>query len=277
MKRLISVLKSIRLRQVLTVFLVGVVLLVNTACSKTQAYDDTMKGLPGGVEPEMSKSARIKPEPKSGMNNYSDTDPRLKTTEAEKSAQNLVENADKNITEKRATNPDQLGQNYREGAPLGERTQRFAEDVGSSAEGVKGSTQNLLKGAQRNAQDTSDRVGARASGAVKDTQRSAQATSDRTQAKTTGAVRDTQRASEDALNRTGSAARNTGDRVQAKTQSAAEDTQQASGNIFNKVTKSVKRATEDASDFVGDKTDRATKGTQRALEDTSDALSGNRA
>lgn len=270
MKRLISLLKGIRLRQVLTVFLVGVVLLVNTACSKTQAYDDTMKGLPGGVEPEMSKSARIKPEPKSGMNAYSDTDPRLKTTEAEKSAQSLVENADKNISEKRATNTDQFVQNYREGAPLGERTRRFAEDVGSSAENVKGGTQDLLKGAQRNAQDTSDRVGARASGAVKDTQQNAQA-------KATGAVRDTQRASEDALNRTGSAARNTGDRVQAKTQSAAEDTQQASGNIFNKVTKSVKRAAEDASDFVGDKTEQATKGTQRALEDTSDALSGNRA
>jgi len=258
MKKLIASFKRMPLRQILTVFLAGIALLINTACSqpKAQAYDDarygdTMKGLPGRVEPEVSKSARYKPEPKSGMNAYSDTDPRTPTKEAENKAETLVKNAEENISEKRADSPEQYVRNYREGTPLGERVRRIGEDVGSSAEDVKKEAQDTVKGAQR----------------------SASATTERAQAKASEAASNTRQATRNAADRATSAVKGTTERAQAKTAEAAEDTQEATGNILDKVTKSVKRAAEDASDFVENTTEQAARGTQRAVKDASDAAS----
>lgn len=245
MKRLTAFLRSIRLRQILTVFLVGIVLVLNTACNRavgktpgSNAYEDSsLKGLPGQVEPEISGSSRIKTKPETGMNSYPDVDPRLKTTEAERKAQGLVEDSQGNL-EKRADSPEKYVQNYKEGTPLGKRVENIGKDIGSSTDQVKGEAQQLGSGAQRNVDATANRVRAKASDTARDVRQ---------------------------------ASKNTADRAQYKTNEAIDDTQEASGNILNRVTKSVKRATEDASDFVQNKTDEAAKGTQRAAEDAADA------
>ncbi len=213
MKKLTSYLKTTRLRQVLTVLLIGAVLLISTACSGTQAYDQTMKGLPGQTEPEVSKSARLKPEPKSGMNAYSDTDPRMVTKGAEKKAEALVKNAETNVTEKSIDSPEEFVKNYQEGAPFGERVRRIGEDVGSSAKQAKEDAQGALKREQQRAQTAGDRTQAKASEATEDTRqasenilnkatksvkRAAEDTSGFIQGKTDEASKGTQRALEDA-------------------------------------------------------------------------------
>jgi len=274
MKRLIASLKSIRLRQLLTVFLIGLVLVVNTACNRatkepgTTAYEGTsLKGLPGKVEPQITKDSRIKTKPETGMNSYPDVDPRVNTTEAEKKAQGLIENAERNVIDetadvgetsrrilgKKNENLDQFNQNVKRNTQTaGDTAQqatdeakntlgRFGDNVKSAAEKVTGNTENAAKEAQRNVDATANRASTKASDTARDVRQ---------------------------------ASRDTADRAQSKANEVAGDTQEASGNILDRVTKSVKRATEDATDFVQTKTDDTAKGTQRAAEDAANAVRG---
>lgn len=264
MKRLIASLKSIRLRQLLTVFLIGLVLVVNTACNRatakgpgTTAYEGTsLKGLPGKVEPQITKDSRIKTKPQTGMNGSPDVDPRLNTTEAERKAQGLIENAERNVIDetadvgetsrrilgKKNENLDQFNQNVKQNTQAAGDTARqatdeakntlgrFGDNVKSAAEKVTGNTENAVKEAQRNVDATANRASTKASDTARDVRQ---------------------------------ASRDTADRAQYKANEAAEDAQGASGNILDRVTKSVKRATDDAA-----------KGTQRAAEDAADAVRG---
>jgi len=279
MKKLIASLKRMPLRQILTVFLAGIALLVNTACSqpKAQAYDDTMKGLPGRVEPEVSESARIKPTPRKQMNAYSDVDPRVRTTGAEEKAQELVENAERNVIDQTAD----VGTNTRrildkKGENLDQSTYNRERDLNTTGDRARG-TLNEAKGTAGKFGENLESVAGKTTGNAQDTvkgaQRSASATAERAQAKASEAASNTRQATRNTADQATSTVKGTTEHARARTAEAAEDTQEASGNILDRVTKSVKRAAEDASDFVENKTEQAAKGTQRAVEDTSAAAS----
>ena len=151
MNKLMGWLKSIRLDRVLTVFLVGILLFVSTACSSgasAKTADELREEVPGSA---------VTNEYKGGMNDYSDVDPRFNEKGAEAKAKGLVDNAQRNINEKSIDSPEQYVENYRSGTPLGERVKRLGEDVGESAqeltEGVSKGTQKGLQNIKENAKD----------------------------------------------------------------------------------------------------------------------------
>jgi len=275
MKRLIASLKSIRLRQLLTVFLIGLVLVVNTACNRatakepgTTAYEGTsLKGLPGKVEPQITKDSRIKTKPQTGMNSYPDVDPRLNTAEAERKAQGLVENAERNVIDETAdvgeTSRRILGKKNENLEQFNQNVKQNTQNAGDTAQQATDEAKNTLGRFGDNVKSAAEKVTGNTENAAKEAQRNVDATANRASTKASDTARDVRQASRD-----------TADRAQYKANEAAEDAQDASGNIFNRVTKSVKRATEDATGFVQTKTDDAAKGTQRAAEDAADAVRG---
>lgn len=180
MNKIIDWVKNIRLDRILTVFLVGILLFVSTACSGNvlaKTADEVREEVPG--------SAVTSPY-KGGMNDYSDVDPRKNTSAAEAKAKGLVDNAQSNL-QKRADDPEQYVENYRGGAPLGERVQKIGENIGQAAENVK---QDLSKGTQENAQN------------VKQTSQSA--------------AKNVKKGTQEATAKTSEAAQNAGDAVKSK-------------------------------------------------------------
>ncbi len=243
MKKLITSFKRLPLRQILTVFLAGIALLINTACSqpKAQAYDDTMKGLPGRIEPEVSNSSRIKTQPKTGMNAYSDVDPRTPTREAERSAQDLVDNAERHVldqTDDVGTNArrilDKKGENFDQSTRLREGN---LETAGDKAQRTADEAKGTINKFGENVKSAADKVTGNAQDTVKGAQRSASATTERAQAKASEAASNTRQATRNATDQATNAVKGTAERAQARTAEAAEDTQEASGNILDKVTR----------------------------------------
>lgn len=177
MKKLISSLKRIRIGQILTVFLAGLLVFVSTACgsgnglkAQAQTADQVKEEVPEGTAASPYKG---------GMNEFPDTDPRRDTSEAGSKASSLVEAAEQNITK-----------DYQVSAPaVGEKVQQATEDVGGAAKGlakdvskgtqrglenIKGNAQGVAKGAQRAAEDTSDFAKRKTGEAAKGVQRAAE-------------------------------------------------------------------------------------------------------
>ena len=147
MNRVIAWVKSIRWDRIVTACLIGLLMVVSTACS----------GNASAKTPDNARTAdRIRQEVPSGavtnryeggMNDYSDVDPRKSTSRANAKAQGLIDNAQRNINEKGIDSPEQYVENYRNGAPLGERVKRIGENIGRAAEDVG---EQASKGAREN-------------------------------------------------------------------------------------------------------------------------------
>ncbi|MEH2105667.1 hypothetical protein [Nostoc sp.] len=180
MKKAMTWLKNIRPLKVLTVFLAGIFFFLTQACGAPGIA--TQPPQPGAQAPNTERYDPTKDYPLSspsgGINNFSDVDPRARDEKAANDkAEALVKNAQKNIEQKGADSPEQYGQNYKQGTPLGERVKNLGEDIGSSAEevrkglvkgtqrgieNIKGNTQNaaedVTKNVQRGAEDAGDAV-----------------------------------------------------------------------------------------------------------------------
>ncbi len=182
MKKVINWLKNVRPVKMLTVFLAGVFLILTQACSSgIAAQPPQPSAQPSSPNSSESYTKRYDPtksydlnEPKGGMNNFSDVDPRAKAGEksAEARAKALRDNAQRNVDQKGIDSPGQYVENYRQGTPFGQRVKNLGEDIGSSAgelgegvakgtkrgiENIKGNTtnaaQDLTKNVQRGAED----------------------------------------------------------------------------------------------------------------------------
>lgn len=139
MNKLISFVKSLRLNQVLTAFLAGVLLLLSTACDRAEARDakisDRGPNPPGQVQPY-----------EGGMNNFSDVDTsRVNTKPIKDQAKALKDRVERNLDEKRIDSVDQYVENYRTGTPLGERTERFAKDIKRGVENFGEDAQDITE------------------------------------------------------------------------------------------------------------------------------------
>ena len=203
MNKVVDWLKSIRLDRIFTVFLVGILMFVSTACSggaSAKTADQIREEVPGSA---------VTNEYKGGMNDYSDVDPRRNTTEAQAKAKGLVDNARKNIEEKSVDSGEQYVENYRSGTPLGERVKRIGENVGKAAENVtedisKGTKENAqnaqkaAKGATQAADETANAAQSKVKSDIKTTQRSAEDTAEAVKSKVSRDVNRTQRALDDA-------------------------------------------------------------------------------
>lgn len=245
MNKIITWFKQIRLGQILTAFLAGVLLFVSTACSgdRVEAKSPTgnlRQDVPSGLQdqnvnvrgqknprPEVPGGAATSPDGRNvintfergGMNEFSDVDPRAGDLDAasRERAEQLKENAARNINEKGIDSFEQYGRNYRSGTPFGERVRNLGEDAKSSAQEL---TEGLTKGTQRGTENVKDN--------------------------TLDSTKGASRAAED---------------VKENTKAATRD-----------LTKSAQRTAEDTSDFVKDKANEAGRNTQRSLDRAGNAV-----
>jgi hypothetical protein len=204
MNKLNNVIKSIKLGRVLGVFLAGCLLVLTTACKPPSpqvtgmgAYNENR-----GQQTELYDPIQEK---KGGMNQYSDTDPRLKARGVEAEARKLTERARQNL-QNRADNPQEFVENYRQGAPLGERVKNITENVGESAketlEDVSKGTQRGMRSVRENTQDT-----------AKETTKAAERAADRASRFTQDRARDASKATQRAIESTADKAERAVDRA----------------------------------------------------------------
>lgn len=190
MNAFIDSLKKLRLRQIVTVFLAGVLLMVSTACSGANAQDANTKRY------DPTKSYELNT-PKGGMNNFSDVDPRAKADEkaAEAKAKALRDNAQKNVAEKGIDSKEQYIRNYNSGTPLGERVKNLGEDVSSSTEEVR---EGLVKGTQRGIENIKENTQNAAENLTKNIQRGTENIKENTQNTAENLTKNVKRGTEDA-------------------------------------------------------------------------------
>lgn len=214
MNKVIAWLKGLQMARILTIFLVGLLMFVSTACnggaSAKTPGDPRIGKTADQIRQEVPSSA-VTNEYKGGMNDYSDVDPRFNPKQSEAKAKGLVDNAQKNINEKSIDSREQYVENYRNGAPLGERVGKIGENVGKAAENVTG---EASKGAQENLQNAQE-VG-------KDVAQKGKQTADQAgyaaESKVKSDIKNTQRT----LDKTANAGENLGDRIKQAAQKAAD-------------------------------------------------------
>lgn len=162
MNRVITWVKSIPWDRILTACLVGLLMVVSTACSgNASAKTPGLAPTADQIRPEVPSGA-VTNRYEGGINDYSDVDPRKNASQANSKAKGLIDNAQRNINEKSIDSPEQYVENYRSGAPLGERVKKIGENVGKAAEDV-GS--QASKGARENAENTKQAANEAAQGA----------------------------------------------------------------------------------------------------------------
>jgi hypothetical protein len=179
MNKVVSWLKSIRLDRIITICMAGLLMLVSTACSgNASAKTPDLAPTADQIRQEVPSGA-VTNRYEGGMNEYSDVDPRKDTSEAKAKAKGLIDNAQRNINEKSIDSPEQYVENYRTGAPLGERVKRIGENIGKAAgdvgEQASQGTRENLENAKAAGRDTAENT----QQAVKDTAQSAKSKVDR--------------------------------------------------------------------------------------------------
>jgi len=165
MKRLISVLKKIRLNQVLAMVLAGVLMLSTAACSGgAQARESSGGQGRDSNSPAQGIPGHRQQNYQGGMNGYSDTDARYnKGVQAKSSAQakGLVDNAERNvidqtddvgtntkrILDKKGENLDQLGDNLkRDTKSFDKKADRVTSNVKGQADNIRDDAKSAGKG-----------------------------------------------------------------------------------------------------------------------------------
>lgn len=175
MNRLTVFLKKLRLGQILTVFLAGILVLVSTACTRTDVMA-TKTAIPTADQiREEVPSGAVTSQYKGGMNDYSDVDPRdqnLSTAEAK--AQLLKEQAQHRLDYKSSNNvgenlrrvgdegPDKLnriGSKVNEDVRAAKRNaEEFGENTKKGLANIKENTREGVKGAKDVAKDATQGV-----------------------------------------------------------------------------------------------------------------------
>jgi len=159
MQMLRNFVKSIRPSRIITLFLAGVFVLLNTACkppapmvSGTGSYNERKS-----QQTELYDTIQ---ERKGGMNQYEDVEPSA-SDRATAESKELVDSARANLR-KSIESPEDYVENYTEGAPLTERVKRLSDDVGESIENtasdVTDAAQRGARTTKRNTQDAAERA-----------------------------------------------------------------------------------------------------------------------
>ena len=168
MNRIIAVLKKIQLRQVITVFMAGMLVFVSTACggnpTMAKTADQIREEVPNGTMTNRYEG---------GMNDYRDVDPRRDTSKADAKAKGLVDNAERNLTN-RTGNPAEAIRRVGDDAPeVGRNIQKTADKVGKTVErnakelgeSAQQGAENLKRNAQKAAKGTKETVDEASTGA----------------------------------------------------------------------------------------------------------------
>jgi hypothetical protein len=153
MKRIISFVKSLRLKQVLTVFFAGTLLFLNTACSgSAQAKMPTAVGAP-----DPHPVGQRQPY-EGGMNNYSDTAPGQAVKGTAEKTKALIDRAEKDISTKSVNSVDQYVENYRNGAPIQDRVGNIVDNTKEVAGSAKNDVKSLGDRLKRSGEDAVEKT-----------------------------------------------------------------------------------------------------------------------
>jgi hypothetical protein len=180
MNKLIQFVKSLRLNQIIVVFLAGFVLLISTACGNS----DTPTASRGGAfnandeVTQTNKATKIQSQPeKGGMNRYND-DPRIDDPRVQSKTQELLQNANK--SSKRANSPDNPGEFFEEQAEsAGQTIDRVKRNVSQGSEQGTRNLKSNLDRASKNVRGAAEEASDTAQDAAKATQRAVENTADR--------------------------------------------------------------------------------------------------
>jgi len=180
MSKIIAWVKNIRPIKIVTVFCLGMLLIVTQACNSVTAKEPK-----AGPNSELSvpKGDKVLNRYEGGMNNFSDNDPRTQgaKSEVKAKAEALKENAEQNvidqtstvgentrrILDKKGDNVEQIGKNLEQNTEgtkdkTGNSADNFAKGVQRGIENIKDNTKNavddLTKGAQRVGDDATTNV-----------------------------------------------------------------------------------------------------------------------
>lgn len=202
MNKVISFVKSIRLKQILTVFFAGVLLFLNTACSasaQAKMPDKTM-----GASEDPHPVNQVQPY-QGGMNNYSDTAPGQAARGTAERTKALIDRAERDINTKRVDSVDQYVENYRTGAPIQERTKNIIDNVkeaaGDAASDARGVGDRVSKSGER-AADRTKELGSRLQQGANDVSDNLKVSNDEAGMNMKQAARKASRAVEDATTQT---------------------------------------------------------------------------
>ena len=169
MNKLIAAIKKIRLGQILTTFMVGILLFVSTACNNGQAKnpDGVITGrrqevpagelaVPGKKNPRVEIPGGTATSPdsdvvnkfqggRSTMNEFSDVDPRAEGLEkaASQKAQALKEQAERNVIDQTSN--------------VGENTKRILDKKGENVDEIGENLKRNAESAQEKAKGTAER------------------------------------------------------------------------------------------------------------------------
>lgn len=173
MRKLLSFVKAIRLRQILTVFFAGVMLFLNTACSNSAQARMPNESVDRGPKPVGQNQPYV-----GGMNNFSDTAPGAAAKGSSEKTKSLIDNAQRNITsdDPRDANPrnaklyknpgyaaertkDTLGKSIEERTSnLKEEAQKAGERLEESIDRAGDKTKELGQRLQQGADNLTDNV-----------------------------------------------------------------------------------------------------------------------
>ena len=169
MHRITSFMKKIRLGQILTVFLAGILVFVSTACNRA----DVIAGKTSDQVRKEVPSEAVTSQYKGGQNQYSDVDPRNPNmTKIEAKAKMLKDEAQRRIDTKASSNvgenlwrvadegPDklnQIGQKVKEDVREAQaNAEEFGENTKQNIANLKENTREAVKGAKEIASEAGE-------------------------------------------------------------------------------------------------------------------------
>jgi ElaB/YqjD/DUF883 family membrane-anchored ribosome-binding protein len=166
MNAFISRLKRIRLGQILTIVLASCLLFVSTACSGiAQATSPSVQANDPAKAYDVRHSG-----PESGMNKYSDVDPRQESTSAAAKAKGLKDSSERNLTkgsgnvvENAKRVADEGGENLKE---LGSNAKRVADEGGETLKELGSNAKREASKLPSKAQNAIEEAGDRAASQV---------------------------------------------------------------------------------------------------------------
>ncbi|MDF5732818.1 MAG: hypothetical protein PUP92_33705 [Rhizonema sp. PD38] len=270
MNKMISWLRSFRPLKAVTVFLLGTLLLITQACSSVDATTPPSSSMSSGTPRQIKGPQSAEPNsevysPKgdkvispaeSGINNFSDTDPRSPNAETSVKAKSefLKEKAERNI--QNATN--NIGEAARrvvddnhEG--LGKNLQRSAEGTADKAQDT---AEDFAKGTKRGIENIKNNVTDAVSGAAKDAKISAE-----------DAKYSVQRTADDAGRSVNRAINNAGEDVKSNVKDTSDDLTQKGKSVIDNVKGLFKTNADEAAKSAKTNLDKANDAVEDAVDD----------
>ncbi len=175
MNTIITFVKRLRLARIVVIFLAGIVLLVNTACSQPSSAKTSKMNNPGynqetqnpsGYETEdnvvlkgLKESYKTVP-PEGGMNQHRDVDRRKDNTASDARSQDLVNRAEDHL-QKSVRNPKEAADNLRNDVSVDKIKNKFGDlskNVNDSTRQIKEGTEKGLDDLKTNLKSTVDQV-----------------------------------------------------------------------------------------------------------------------